>query len=398
MILLDIHHISTINTANSQIYNNIPTEDSVVSLLNSYLDIYFDVLHAVTNNTYENGDDIRLVNLGPIALVSIYKLTTSSEKHLKDFNQTHIVSLRLKLKTSSKDSDDLSLGSDRDHNRKQRELTNLENIKRKYHIRIMPEDAFGFAEHSEKATYGLGYKLTLTRNSENSVLNEDNATNNGKIIIYSIEWYVLHYPPSIQQQAILAKQILSKAPKELQYVKRLVFMKEVNTQNLRSFELGTQEGINVLIWIIIGVQKRGRQDSQILDNDMFSKPPVTSAQCIVGTERYPDSTILLIYDDDYYSQGYGQIEEAFGALTIDDILKLYKTYHHFRSFNEGNAIGYNSYVFDLRYQRNLEPAQPYKAELKFSANIPVAVYGYVSVSTNKLVSISSGGQRYFELI
>ena len=42
--------VSTINTANSQVYINIPREDSVVSLLNSYLELNFDVLHAATNN------------------------------------------------------------------------------------------------------------------------------------------------------------------------------------------------------------------------------------------------------------------------------------------------------------------------------------------------------------
>ena len=37
------------------------------------------------------------------------------------------------------------------------------------------------------------------------------------------------------------KQITDKLPTELRYVERSVFMKEVNTQNLWSFELGTQE-------------------------------------------------------------------------------------------------------------------------------------------------------------
>ena len=58
---------STINTANSQIYNKIPREDSVISLLNSYLDLNFDVLHAASNDRYVDGNDIRLVKLGPIA-------------------------------------------------------------------------------------------------------------------------------------------------------------------------------------------------------------------------------------------------------------------------------------------------------------------------------------------
>ena len=42
--------IGTINTSISQIYINIPKEDSVFSLLHSYLGIYFDELHAATGN------------------------------------------------------------------------------------------------------------------------------------------------------------------------------------------------------------------------------------------------------------------------------------------------------------------------------------------------------------
>ena len=50
--------------------------------MNSYLDLNFDVLKAATDGRYADNDDIRLVNLGPIALFSAYKLTTSTDKHL----------------------------------------------------------------------------------------------------------------------------------------------------------------------------------------------------------------------------------------------------------------------------------------------------------------------------
>ena len=80
-------------------------------------------------------------------------------------------------------------------------------------------------------------------------------------------------------------------------------MKEVNTQNLWSFEIGRHEGVNIPIWIIVGFQQRERQDSQNLNNDTFYRPPVTSAQCIIGTEKYPDAAILINYDDDDYNQG-----------------------------------------------------------------------------------------------
>ena len=142
--------ISTINTNNSQIYINIPREDSVISLLSSYLELDFDVLHAGTNNRYVDGNNIRLVNLGAIGLFSNYKLTTSSGKHLENIDHAHIVSLVYKLLTSSKRSEDLSIGFDRDRNRRQRELTNSKTQKGKYHVRIYLKDIFGFAEYQSK--------------------------------------------------------------------------------------------------------------------------------------------------------------------------------------------------------------------------------------------------------
>ena len=182
------------------------------------------MLHAATNNRYVDGNDIRLVNLGNVALFSNYKLTTSSGKHLGDLSHAHIVSLMYKLITSAKDND-FSIGFDRDRGRRQRELSNNEIIKGKYHVRIMLKDVFGFSELQEKATYGLGYKLTLTRNTDNSVLNKDNAIHISKVKINVIEWYVPHYTPSISNQAIFSKLILIKTTLEIQYVERGVFMK-----------------------------------------------------------------------------------------------------------------------------------------------------------------------------
>ena len=189
-------------------------------------------MHAATNNKYADGNDIRIINLGPIALFSNYKLATSSGKHLEDVSHAPIVSLMYKLLTTAKGCDDLSIGFDRDRTRRRNELTNNKNVKGKYHVRIYLKNVFGFAEHQEKATYGLGYKLTLTRNSDNAVLNKGDATNLGKVKINGIEWYVPHYTSSMSQQALLSNQVVDKIPTELQYIERSVFMKQVNTQNL----------------------------------------------------------------------------------------------------------------------------------------------------------------------
>ena len=91
----------------------------------------------------------------------------------------------------------------------------------------------------EKDSFGLVYKLTLTRNSDNAVLNKDNATNICRKKFNAIEGYVPHYTPSISNQSIVSKQLLSKTPTELQYVERSVLMKEVITCNFWTFQWGT---------------------------------------------------------------------------------------------------------------------------------------------------------------
>ena len=297
-IRLSPSEINTINTPNSQIYNQSPRGDSVDGLKESLLRLNDDVLHAATNNRYIDGDDIRLKNEGPNALLTTYRLQSSSGKHIEELNHAHIVCLMYKLITSARNTVDLSIGFDRDRGRGQRELTNNRNIKGKNHVTIMLKDIYGFSLCQEKGTYGLGYKLTLTRNNDNAVLNKGNAINNAKVKNKSIDWYVPHYTPSLAQGKIIMYQIVRKMPTELWYTKRSVFMKEVNNSNLWTFELDNKEGINFPIWIIVGFQQSDRQHDQNLNNDTLFRPPVKSTQRIIGTEKNPDSAFLLNYNDD----------------------------------------------------------------------------------------------------
>ena len=106
------------------------------------------------------------------------------------------------------------------------------------------------------------------------------------------------------------------------------------------------------------------------------------------------------YNDGDYSQGYGQIKEVFKALTKDNILQPYVSEDDFRSSDVGdggNEIGYNILALDIRYQKKYESGQSVKVEFKFDGVVPAGIYGYALVFTNRLVSVSSDGQRMFEL-
>ena len=139
-----------------------------------------------------------------------------------------------------------------------------------------------------------------------------------------------------------------------------------------------------------------------MNNDSFCsfcRLFVVSAHCIIGREKYTHAGFLLNYGDDDYGQGYSQIKEAFRALTKDNILQPYMSDHNFRNSNvRADDVGHNLYVFDKRHQKNFTNSQPIKVEFKLNRVVPNDVNGYALFLTNKSVSISSDGQRHFDLI
>ena len=85
-----------------------------------------------------------------------------------------------------------------------------------------------------------------------------------------------------------------------------------------------------------------------------------------------------------FAQGYVVIKEAFKALTKDENLQQFISDNDFRSANSGNDIGHILYVFDIRYQKNFESAQPIRVIFKVDGVIPAGIYGCALVLPNKL--------------
>ena len=84
--------LATVNNANSNISVSLPREDAYICLQNSFISVEFEILE--TNITkYNDGDEISLVNFGPVALFSEAKLTISSGKHLEKVDNLHPISL-----------------------------------------------------------------------------------------------------------------------------------------------------------------------------------------------------------------------------------------------------------------------------------------------------------------
>ena len=74
-----------------------------------------------------------------------------------------------KIFSSSRDSDDLSIGFHRSIQARERDLTNKKQTKGNYHVEFLIKDIFEFADDQLNCAYGLGYNITIERKKANHV-------------------------------------------------------------------------------------------------------------------------------------------------------------------------------------------------------------------------------------
>ena len=82
----------------------------------------------------------------------------------------------------------------------------------------------------------MGYTLTLERNNNSDPIVPTAGVDSAKMVIEDNGWYVPHYTTSLENQQIMMDQLLNKDPTELYYKERILFTKDANTNNTRTFD------------------------------------------------------------------------------------------------------------------------------------------------------------------
>ena len=117
------------------------------------------------------------------------------------------------------------------------------------------------------------------------------------------------------------------------------------------------------------------------------------ASCIVATVRYPDHEYQIGFQRNKYNEPYNEIRRFY-----KDYIKGERApYISFKDFK----VLYNLYVFDLRAQKDNLSAQPVRPAFKFCAGFNVIANNCQAVAlvlTQKVISVSSGGVRMFDVI
>ena len=184
-------------------------------------------------------------------------------------------------------------------------------------------------------------------------------------------------------------QLLRQDPTELYYMERIVFRKDVNTNNKWTFNFGNS-GESTPTFVIVGFQAGNKIDSQTHDNAIFDRLPISNAVSKIGSEKHPVDGIECDRDRDNYRGAYQEIENFSRLKRETNLLRPFTDLHKFRT-------NYSFYIFDLPKQKDHIASQSIRLELRFNAAIDLAEnIAYAFVLTPNLIRISSDGQRHIE--
>ena len=121
------------------------------------------------------------------------------------------------------------------------------------------------------------------------------------------------------------------------------------------------------------------------------------------SENYSVLEINCIYDQDSFSQAYGEIVSCFGQSTKDNTLQPCITQTDCTTpdnYAAKTTLGKNLYGFDERYHQDFATSQPIKVKFEFSSPFHAAkrLTGYALLLTIKILSNSSDRQSELSLI
>ena len=218
------NNLATMNTVNTNINIILNREENQSNLRDSNLGIEF-VVSDDAGGVFANNANIRLANYGMMVLFSSVKLETSGGRTIEYIDHCHPNLLMYKLLIST--DDEYESGFVRNQGNRDSQLKGDHIAAERGHMYMMikTSDLFGFVNDLEKIIYGLGFKLILKRNNNDSALIRVNAGadavgNDGNIDIRDISWCVPSIDPSNDIRIIVQKGLSKNNNVDFSYYER----------------------------------------------------------------------------------------------------------------------------------------------------------------------------------
>ena len=177
---------------------------------------------------------------------------------------------------------------------------------------------------------------------------------------------------------------------ELVYFERS-FSKKRFPQSPWTFELGTGNGLDAVIYIIVGFQQRDQSKEHTLNNVTIHWPPTSWAQNTIATQMYLDVGVKFKYNDFDYCQGYSHFLKKYQVPNKSDMLQSFSSDRDLKSSNLVIDDDYFLSKLDFRYWRDFTAAHPNRKKFSVSVIVSSDVDKNALVLANNLISFTSDG-------
>ena len=196
-------------------------------------------------------------------------------------------------------------------------IANMENLgfeKRENHInnsdprgtfgfKIPLKHFLGFCEDYKKILYGMQQRLTLTRSGNiQDIIFRTNATDEGRVLIDKISWFMPHVIPSDAYRLQLDK-VIEKIPVGYRMLQCDSTQVPTNIKNF-TWRLGVKSSPDIPRFIIIGFQS-GKNNRQARNPAIFDNLNVRNIYVTLNAKRYPDTDYNNDFTKNQYSRIYG---------------------------------------------------------------------------------------------
>ena len=190
--------------------------------------------------------------------------------------------------------------------KRENHIINNSNPRGTFSFKIPLKHFLGFCEDYKKILYGMQQRLTLTRSGNiQDIIFRTNATDEGRILIDKISWFMPHVIPSDAYRLQLYKVIEKKEKLPVGYRMLQCDSTQVPT-NIKNFtwRLGVKSSPDIPRFIIIGFQS-GKNNRQTRNPAIFNNLFVRNIYVTLNAKRYPDTDYNNDFTKNQYSRIYG---------------------------------------------------------------------------------------------
>ena len=270
-------------------------EDAVISLINNgIMYLFSDVRYHLASHEIE-------VLQNPGYATTMLGLL----KYPDDFNKSQGLNQLWLPDTPIEDNNTANV-ENKGFKKRRDHIINDSNPRGNFSFKIPLKHFLGFCEDYKKILYGMQQRLTLTRSGNiQDTIFRTNATDEGRVLIDKISWFIPHVIPSDAYRLQLDKIINRKEKIPVGYRMLQCDSTQVPT-NIKNFtwRLGVKSSPDIPRFIIIGFQS-GKNNRQIRNPAIFDNLNVRNIYVTLNAKRYPDTDYNNDFTKNHYSRIYG---------------------------------------------------------------------------------------------